>query len=84
MGLRPGGDFGDVGAALTGIARDENPAASRSNSASCIFARKDETEGPFRSAQKHLTILKEKTTLFCAITGAELSQMRSIRLVASF
>jgi hypothetical protein len=37
-----------------------------------------------RAVQKHLTILKEKTTLFCAITGAELSQMRSIGLVASF
>jgi hypothetical protein len=84
MGLRLGDDFGDMGAALRGIARDENPAASRSNSASCIFPTRDETKGPFRSTQKHLTIPKEKTTLFCAITWAELSQTRSIRLVASF
>jgi hypothetical protein len=48
------------------------------------FSEEGETEGPLRSAQKHLTILKEKTTLFCAITWAELSQTRSNRLVASF
>jgi len=52
MGLRPGGDFSALGAAPRGIARDENPVASRSNSASCICPKRDETEGPFSSTLK--------------------------------